>query len=195
MNKRDLVLWACFIFLVVIFGISVYAFIKSGVLRNLRNNTVKQTTSYANGTYKVTSISDGDTIEVDMNGVTERVRFIGIDTPETHKPNIPVQCFGPEASDYTTQRLKDSYVRLETDPLSSNRDRYDRLLRYVYIDNELLNQAIVATGHGFAYTPFEFSKKDEFIAAETNAKNMALGLWGACSVVIENGVMQTIFKP
>ena len=81
------------------------------------------------GLYTVTGFSDGDTISVDMNGNKEKVRFIGVDTPETHKPNAPVQCYGPAASAFTKNVIGTKKVRLEADPLSTNRDRYDRLLR------------------------------------------------------------------
>jgi len=85
------------------------------------------------GLYTVTRFVDGDTIAVDMNGKTEKVRFIGVDTPETHKPNTPVQCYGPAASAFTKNFIGKNKVRLDSDPLSTNRDRYDRLLRYVYL--------------------------------------------------------------
>jgi endonuclease YncB( thermonuclease family) len=81
--------------------------------------------------HQVLSVADGDTILVDMHGKTETIRLIGVDTPETHHPNKPVQCFGPEASDFTQlAELAGEYVRLEADMFSDNRDRYDRLLRF-----------------------------------------------------------------
>ena len=95
------------------------------------------------GQYYVTKVADGDTIEVDMSGVTERVRMIGVDTPETHKPNTPVQCYGPQASDYTKNLLTHQSVRLEADPTNDNRDRYDRLLRYVYLNDLLVNKQLI----------------------------------------------------
>jgi micrococcal nuclease len=125
------------------------------------------------GFYKVTTVNDGDTIVVDMNGQDETVRFIGVDTPETHKPNTPVQCWGPEATNYTTNLLKqyNNQVRLEADPINTNRDRYDRLLRYVYLaDGTLLNSQLIKDGQGFAYTSFPFEKSNEFKVYGQNAK-------------------------
>ena len=133
------------------------------------------------GTYLVLSSIDGDTIAVNMNGHEERIRFIGVDTPETHKPNTPIQCGGPEAAAYTKALVQGRRVRLASDPLSSNRDRYDRLLRYVYTpDGTLLNERLITSGHGFAYTYFPFTKSALFIKGEANARKTKSGLWSYC---------------
>jgi micrococcal nuclease len=153
--------------------------------------------SVAPGFYRVTKVSDGDTITVDMNGTAETVRFIGVDTPETHKPNTPVQCFGPQASDFTTKTLTGASVRLEADPTNDNRDRYDRLLRYVYTqDGTLLNKTLVEQGYGFAYLSFPFQKKQEFAAAQSRAQNAKSGLWAACPTTeLSGGRWQTATQP
>jgi len=135
----------------------------------------------APGTYKVIQFEDGDTITIDLNGTKERVRFIGVDTPETQDPRKPVQCFGKAASNFTKQLIGDSYIRLESDPLSSNRDRYDRLLRYIYLpDNRLVQAEIIKQGYGFAYVSFPFTKSDEFRAYEKEARQASRGLWNGC---------------
>lgn len=136
----------------------------------------------APGYYRVTRVTDGDTIEVDMNGVTEKIRLIGVDTPESVKQNSPVQCYGHEASDYSKQNLSGASVKLEADPIGDNRDRYDRLLRYVYLrDGTLWNQKLISEGYGFAYLSFEFSKQDEFAAAQSKAQESKLRLWSDCT--------------
>jgi endonuclease YncB( thermonuclease family) len=133
------------------------------------------------GLYRIVKFDDGDTIAVDMNGHTETIRFIGVDTPETHDPRKPVQCFGPEAAAYTKLTIGNQHVRLASDPLSSNRDRYDRLLRYVYLsDGTLLNEQLIKTGHGFAYTYFPFTKSALFIKDETLAQKAKIGVWKFC---------------
>lgn len=138
------------------------------------------------GLYQVEEVSDGDTIIVNMNGTREVVRLIGIDTPETHHPDRPVQCYGEAASEYARKLLVDKKVRLEADPLNTNRDRYDRLLRYVYLqDGILVNAQIIALGYGFSYTAFPFSKIEQFNKLETEAKEAKRGLWTACSVIID----------
>lgn len=142
---------------------------------------INQTTTA--GTYQVISVEDGDTIVVDMAGTKERVRFIGVDTPEVKDPRKPVQCFGRAASNFTKQIIGDGPVRLEADPENTNRDRYNRLLRYVYLpDNTLVNAKIIEEGYGFAYTSFPFVKKDEFKTLENQARKDNRGLWGNCEL-------------
>lgn len=143
-----------------------------------------QAVSSQPGLYRVVHVSDGDTIIVDMNGKDETIRFIGVDTPETHDPRKPVQCHGAEATDYTKRTIGHQRVRLASDPLSNNRDRYDRLLRYVYLpDGTLLNQKLIQTGHGFAYTSFPFTKSAAFIKAEVTAQRQTLGVWRQCQPI------------
>ena len=166
----------------------------SGILQtDAPQQIAKKAADSQPGLYEVTRFVDGDTITVNMNGVKETVRMIGIDTPETHKPNSPVQCYGPAASAYTKQLIGDQKVRLESDPQNTNRDRYDRLLRYVYLpDGRLVAEEILTNGYGFAYTQFPFSKKAAFIAAEASAESAQKGLWANCTVTTQsNGRKQT----
>lgn len=140
------------------------------------------------GYYRVTEVFDGDTLTVDMNGTTEKVRMIGVDTPETHKPGTPVQCFGPEASAFTKNLLAGKSVRLEADPTNTNRDRYDRLLRYVYLqDGTLLSEKLISEGYGFAYLSFTFQKSEAFAALQTQAQATKKGLWAQCKPTHKSG--------
>lgn len=142
---------------------------------------VKSSTSYLASDYSVLKVDDGDTITIDMNGATEKVRFIGVDTPETKDPRKAVQCFGREAAKFTNEQIRNQRVRLEADELNTNRDRYNRLLRYIYLPNGLLlNAEIIKQGYGFAYTSFPFTKKDQFKQFESDARASNRGLWGIC---------------
>ena len=133
------------------------------------------------GLYRIAHFVDGDTIAVDMNGSIQKVRFIGVDTPETHKPNTPVQCYGPQAAAFTKLTIGTQRVRLVADPLSTDRDRYDRLLRYVYLpDGTDLDEKIIEQGYGFYYPYFPFSKSSAFAAAEQDAIDAGKGLWAHC---------------
>lgn len=133
------------------------------------------------GLYSIDHFVDGDTIAVNMNGKVEKVRFVGVDTPETHKPNTPVQCYGPAAAAFTKNTIGSHKVRLESDPLSTDRDRYDRLLRYVYLpDNTLVNETLIQNGYGFYYPYFPFSKSAQFAADEKAAMAAHKGLWANC---------------
>lgn len=146
-----------------------------------RLNDVVNTTDP--GLYAVSHYIDGDTIMVNMNGSEETIRFIGIDTPETHKPNTPVQCYGPAAAAHTQSVIKNSggKVRLQSDALSSNRDRYDRLLRYVYLpDGTNVNLLNVQQGYAFYYPYFPYTKSEQFQAAQKQAMTQKLGLWKNC---------------
>lgn len=147
----------------------------------------------ATDTHRVIRVSDGDTIVVDVAGVEESVRLIGVDTPETRDPRQPVQCFGQAASAFTKQLIADHPVRLEADPESSNRDRYNRLLRYVYLpSNTLVNAEIIRQGYGFAYTSFTFTKQKEFEQLEEYARQNNLGLWSACQPGLDERGSRTI---
>ena len=159
--------------------------------------TTKQTTQTISesqpGLYTIDHFVDGDTIAINMNGKKETVRMIGVDTPETHKPNTPVQCYGPAAAAYTKNLIGTKKVRLESDPQSTNRDRYDRLLRYVYTDDgTFVQKELIANGYGFAYTQFPFTKSAEFTQTQQQAKDTGRGLWGNCAPYQQsNGRWQT----
>lgn len=145
------------------------------------------------GLYEIIEFADGDTISVSMDGATERVRLIGVDTPETHDPRKAVQCFGQAAADFTKQLIGSQRVRLESDPDNTNRDRYSRLLRYVYLpDGRMVNREIIAGGYGFAYTHFPFSRSVEFKQLEQEARQANRGLWGSCSAEVDSsGAIRT----
>jgi len=129
---------------------------------------------------KVTRVVDGDTIDVEIDGKTERVRYIGIDTPETVDPRKPVQCFGVEASKKNKEIVEGKMVRLEND--ITDRDKYGRLLRYIWLGDSLINEELVAQGfaHSYSYPP-DVKYQDKFAAAEKNARENSLGLWNACA--------------
>ncbi|HKX58131.1 MAG TPA: thermonuclease family protein [Steroidobacteraceae bacterium] len=97
-----------------------------------------------------------------IDGRHEKVRLIGVDTPETVDPRKLVEYFGVEASGFTKSLLNGKAVELERDPDNANRDKYDRLLRYVWLDGVLVNAEIIAQGYGFAYVKYPFSRMEEF---------------------------------
>ena len=186
LNKRQTKkLVATIIFLIA----AAIAYFQPGLVQN----GVKTAQQNQPGLYEVEETSDGDTIIVNMNGTREIIRLIGVDTPETHHPERPVECFAKQASDFTRKLLTGHKVRMQADPLNTNRDRYDRLLRYVYTqDGVLVEQKLIAEGYGFSYTQFPFEKKDEFNIYEQQAKDAKKGLWSACQVsVLENGLERT----
>jgi micrococcal nuclease len=128
-------------------------------------------------------VVDGDTIDVDIHGTNERVRLIGIDTPETVKPNTPVQCFGPEASSHTKSLLpKGTVLHLERDV--EPRDKYQRVLAYVYraADGLFVNLDVIERGYARLLTiPPNIAHANDFVAAARRARDSNLGLWSGCS--------------
>jgi len=133
----------------------------------------------------VDRVVDGDTVIVLLadGAARERVRLIGVDTPETVEPGAPVDCFGPEASAFTTTTLPvGATVWLEADDSQGDADRYDRLLRYVWTPGgTMLNEELVAQGYGREDTYDDaYRWRDAFLAAQATAERDGAGLWGAC---------------
>lgn len=131
---------------------------------------------------KIVKVVDGDTVDIDINGRTERVRLIGVNTPETKHPTKPIECFGPEASAYMSQLLpKGTAVRIERDVEA--RDRYGRMLLYLYLgsNNLFINLDLVARGYGtpMSIEPNTFHRND-FVRAAAQAEAANVGLWKAC---------------
>ena len=141
------------------------------------------TTGLLTANATVIYVTDGDTIGVEIDGVEERVRLIGIDTPETKKPDTPVECFGPEATAFTTSLLpKGTSLYVERDVEA--RDIYGRLLAYVYRseDGVFVNLEIVQQGYARPLTiPPNVAHADEFVVGARNAEATNVGLWAGCS--------------
>jgi micrococcal nuclease len=126
----------------------------------------------------VVRVVDGDTLVVRIGGRAEKVRLIGVDTPESVDPRRPVQCFGKEASEFTRRLAEGKRVTLLREAGPGDRDRYGRLLRYVFSpDGTLLNGEIIRQGYGHAYLRYPFARMEEFRALERQAREHGLGLW------------------
>lgn len=135
--------------------------------------------------FKVANVIDGDTVDLD-NG--ERVRYIGINAPESTDPKN-VQCFGKEATKYNRTLVEGKTVYLEKD--TSEKDKYGRLLRYVYLDDpaatssaRMVNEMLVEAGYAGSMTiPPDTKYMKRFQAAQVEAKKEGVGLWDHCPVV------------
>jgi endonuclease YncB( thermonuclease family) len=135
--------------------------------------TLLSTSLYGQNVTKVIRVIDGDTLHL-TNG--EKVRLIGVDTPETRHPQKPVERFGKEAYLFTKRMVEGKEVRLEFD--WQRRDKYGRLLAYVYLtDGAFLNAEIIKQGYGFAYKKYPFKYFDEFEKFEKEARENGRGLW------------------
>ncbi len=124
--------------------------------------------------YRVTRVVDGDTIELEDG---RKVRYIGINTPETVDPRRKVECFGKEASSFNKSLVEGKKVRLEKDV--SETDRYGRLLRFAYLeDGTFVNEVLVREGYAYAaaYVP-DITRKAFFAETEKDARENERGLW------------------
>lgn len=128
---------------------------------------------------RVARVVDGDTIAVALDGGTEDVRYIGVDTPETVKPDEPVQCYGPEASAFNHRLVDGETVRLVFD--RELRDVYGRLLAYVHVGGTFVNAELVRDGYARTLEiPPNTAEADRLAKLEQAAGEAGIGLWGAC---------------
>lgn len=139
---------------------------------------ITPTVTSAAETVTVTRVIDGDTIEIEGG---ERVRYIGINTPETVDPRQKVQCFGREASEKNRELVAGKKVRLERDV--SEWDKYKRLLRYVYVNETFVNLELVKQGFALTATfPPDVKYQKLFLEAEKEARENKRGLWKSCPI-------------
>ncbi len=130
---------------------------------------------------QVIKVSDGDTITVEFsNGSHERIRLIGVDTPETHHPTKPVGCFGVEAENFTRTNLDKKEVSLEYDV--ERKDKYGRVLAYVYFGDIRFNDELIKRGFAKVLTIEPNTRYANIHSKlEVEAKNNRVGMWGYCS--------------
>ena len=130
---------------------------------------------------EVTAVVDGDTIDVRTAGGTERVRIIGIDTPEIGRDGTADECYAQEAREYVNDALYGRTVELYPDPTQDDADRYGRLLRHVIVDDRSIAEEAIAAGMGYEYTYDEpYGGQDAHKAAQDAAAAAGAGLWSAC---------------
>jgi endonuclease YncB( thermonuclease family) len=135
---------------------------------------------------KVTKVTDGDTVSVEVYGQVQPVRLIGVDTPETVAPGQPIGCFGREASAYTKEVLTDRLVRLEIPRIGDSEDPYGRTLAYIYLDADndgsyehIFNEDLITLGLART-TTFSHTYCRHFERLREEAEERGMGLWSAC---------------
>lgn len=161
-----------------------------------QQETAKQetTTTPKRITAKVIEVIDGDTIKVSINGSAETVRFLLIDTPETKHPSKHVQPFGPEASKFTANLLNGKQVELEKD--ITERDKYGRLLFYVYIDGKSAQEQLLAKGLArVSIYPPDVKYVDKYRAIQDQARKGGIGIWSIENYAQEDGYHTEAQKP
>lgn len=128
---------------------------------------------------KIVKVIDGDTVHVQLpNGKEEKIRIIGIDTPETKDPRKPVQCFGKEASKQMNKLVSGKTVTLERNP-AEDRDKYKRLLRYILLNGEDIGASMIRDGFAFSYKQFPHPRLEAYNLLEREAGEALRGLWGS----------------
>ena len=181
-QKKQLLEVSVFIIIIIvglIFGIITKDDILAAfTVENSNAITSKNAGNQKNQTYKVLKVVDGDTIQIDYNGTKEKVRLIGIDTPESvHPDEAKNNENGKIASEYTKKLLTDKSVSLELDV--QERDKYGRILAYVYLDGEMVNKKLLADGYAQVATfPPNVKYVKEFTQIQKEAKDSGKGLWG-----------------
>jgi endonuclease YncB( thermonuclease family) len=135
---------------------------------------------------RVTKVTDGDTVSVEVYGQIRPVRLIGVDTPETVAPGQPIGCYGKEASTYTKKTLAKKLVRLEIPRIGASEDAYGRTLAYVYLDPDedgtyehLFNEDLIVFGLART-TTFSHTYRRRFERLRQEAEERGTGLWSAC---------------
>jgi micrococcal nuclease len=132
---------------------------------------------------------DGDTVDINLNGRIEKVRMLCVDTPETHHPRLGVQPFGPEASDYTKKILSVG-TKVEIEPgIGEGRDKYGRLLAYIYVNGKMFNEMLLEQGLArvaYIYAP-NTQYVDEFYAIQKKAQKKGVGIWSIENYAQEDG--------
>jgi len=125
------------------------------------------------GPYDVRHVADGDTIKIETG---ETIRLIGVDTPETKHPQIPIQRFGREASSFTKKTCYGQKVYIEYYK-HSKYDKYNRLLAYVWVNGKMLNAELVSRGYAYVYRRYPCSRKAMLVSLEAKARAEQRGLW------------------
>ena len=177
-----------FLLVLTLFAVgSVAANRASAVTTLVQTSTTTQTSKPT--LYKVVKVIDGHTVDVIVNGKKERIRMIGVNTPETVDPRKPVECFGKEASNQVKSLLVGEKVSLEKDDTQSDRDKYGRLLRYVALaDGTNVSLSLIKEGYAYEYTydlPYKY--QSDFKNAQKLAMDQKKGLWGSMCQKIATG--------
>ncbi|OPA77009.1 nuclease [Paenibacillus selenitireducens] len=157
------------------------------ILATLAGCSATTGTDSSDANAKVVKVVDGDTLDVEFNGKKERIRLLLVDTPETVHPSKPVEPFGPEASAFAKKTLTDQPVRVELDV--SERDKYGRLLAYIWIGDKMFNEMLLEQGLArvaYVYPP-NVKYVDQFREIQKKAQQAELGIWSIENYATDKG--------
>ena len=164
-----------------IFKIDVLSYLDEISIDSINNNSIKtiDSTSSDKETVEFVKCVDGDTATLKIDGKNKKVRFLGIDTPESVHPYKEVEKYGKDASEYTCNLLKNANkIELSYEENLSKTDKYGRILAWVFADNELVQEKLLKIGYAeVKYIYAKYSKLDTLYQAQNEAKKQKLGLW------------------
>jgi endonuclease YncB( thermonuclease family) len=145
----------------------------------VNSETAQESTEPTQQSYEIINIIDGDTLRISYNGESTPVRLIATEAPELSHPSEPVQCYAQEAKDYLQHLLAEKQVLLESEPLDTDRDQYDRLLRYIFLeDGTNVNESLIKNGYALENTYVSGYKYQQlFREAQQYAEQNKLGRW------------------
>ncbi len=179
LKSQRIILWAIALFFLVT-GLVVASYAGYLYDRKIESDVLEAISPQVNSAYLVISVIDGDTFNVLINGEKQTIRLIAVDAPESKHPTKPVQCFSAEARDYLQELIENKYVTMDKEVLDDNKDRYGRLLRYVFINGININELLLKNGYALEKTYVKGYKYQlAFKKAQTYAQTNKLGLWSS----------------
>lgn len=180
-RKKFLTLSAFLLLSAFIWLDRTFHFIPSHNYPSIQVKDVNDWSKYDHKTFTCVKTVDGDTIDIDIPDGryrNTRIRLLGVDTPETKKPDTPVMYFGPEAYNFTKEKTLNRQVTVLLDKNANVRDKYGRLLAYIRLDDgKILNEELVINGFAYADTRFANSFNKEYVQLENDARKAKRGLW------------------
>lgn len=154
-----------------------------GIVLSLENKTFPIANEKKNvvaSSVQIIQVFDGDTFSAKINGVTEKIRILGIDTPEVAGGYQQAECYGENASAFAKKMLAGKSVTLIPSQTGDDTDQYGRYLRYVEIDGTDFGKTLLAEGYAQSYKKFPHDRKSDYNSTEQKAKLAYKGLWGKC---------------
>ena len=180
-RRRNIIFVCCLLFVFVLIRTDHLRYSITHPIAKAEPSADSDLKKYHLKTFKVINVVDGDTIDIDIADYQSehtRIRLWGVDTPETKNTKTGIMYFGPQASEFTTQKVLDQNVTILLDPTRSNRCKYKRLLAYVQLQDEtILNELLVSQGFAYMDFRFDFAYKNKYRQLQALAISQKRGLW------------------
>lgn len=179
LKSQRIILWAVALFFLVM-GLVGASYVGYLYDQKIESDVLVAVSPQVTSAYLVTSVIDGDTFNILMNGEKQTVRLIAVDAPESKHPTKPVQCFSMEAKNYLKELIENKYITMDEEDLDANKDRYGRLLRYAFINGTNVNELLLKNGYALEKTYVKGYKYQlTFKKAQAYAQTNKLGLWSS----------------